>query len=268
MTQLTLIRAATAILASSALFSGTTPVFAADTPAKAKPANLTCDTPASGGLSYSVITPGKGDRPGADAKVKVNYKGALASDGSEFDAGEGIEFKVGGVIPGFGQGLQLMQPGGRYRLCIPSALGYGEAGTGPIPGNADLVFEVDLLSFASPPPKPIVPLAERSCDQKTASGLGYRVITAGTGAKPSDADITLVDFATFDAATGQTVDQREWEKIPVAKTAPIFAELLKLMPVGSRYTFCPPKAPSGDASTPDTNISVTLIDARLAPPDF
>jgi FKBP-type peptidyl-prolyl cis-trans isomerase FkpA len=268
MTQIALFRAAIAMLASSALLTGTTPAAAADTPAKAKPAHLACDTSVSGGLSYTVLTPGKGERPGPDAKVKVNYKGGLASDGSEFDAGEGIEFKVGGVIPGFGQGLQLMQPGGRYRLCIPSALGYGEAGTGPIPGNADLVFEVDLLSFASPPPKPILPLAERSCDQNTASGLGYRVITAGSGAKPSDADITLVDFATFDAASGQTLDQREWEKIPVAKTAPIFVELLKLMSVGSRYTFCPPKASPDDTATPSINISVTLIDIRLAPPEW
>ena len=149
------------------------PAIAAPKPAKAKPPTLTCKTAAADGLTYTVIKAGKGDRPGADSKVKVNYKGMLTANGSEFDAGQGAEFKVGGVIPGFAQGLQLMQPGGSYRLCIPSKLGYGEAGTGPIPANADLVFEVDLLSFTTPPPKPVIPVAERACNQD--HGIGSRL---------------------------------------------------------------------------------------------
>ena len=131
-----------------------TPAIAAPKPAKPKPPVLTCKTAAADGLTYTVIKAGKGEKPGADAKVKVNYKGMLTSDGSKFDEGKGAEFKVGGVIPGFAQGLQLMQPGGSYRLCIPSKLGYGEAGTGPIPANADLVFEVDLLSLPRRRPNP------------------------------------------------------------------------------------------------------------------
>jgi FKBP-type peptidyl-prolyl cis-trans isomerase len=71
-----------------------------------------------------VIKAGKGEKPGPDdSKVEVNYSGRLASDGSEFDSGEGAKFKVSGVIPGFAQGLKLMQPGGKYRLCIPFRAG-------------------------------------------------------------------------------------------------------------------------------------------------
>ncbi len=245
-----------------------TPAFAA-TPkaAKAKPPVLTCKTAAADGLTYTVIKAGKGDKPGADSKVKVNYKGMLTSDGSEFDKGEGAEFKIGGVIPGFGQGLQLMQPGGSYRLCIPSKLGYGETGTGPIPANADLVFEVELLSFTTPPPKPVVPLAERACDKTTASGLGYLAIKQGAGKSPTDADITLVDFITFDAKTGVTLEKRDWEKIPLAQATAIFAEGLKMMQVGSSYTFCLPKpeATQAVAAEPEINIRVDLLDVRPAP---
>jgi FKBP-type peptidyl-prolyl cis-trans isomerase len=243
----------------------TTPAHAA-TPktAKPKPPILTCKTGAADGLTYTVIKAGKGEKPGADAKVKVNYKGLLTSDGSEFDSGKGAEFKVGGVIPGFAQGLQLMQPGGSYRLCIPSKLGYGEAGTGPIPANADLVFEVDLLSFTNPPPKPVIPVTERSCNQTTASGLGYLILKTGTGKAPTDNDMTLVDFTTFDAKTGTTLEKREWEKIPLAQATPIFAEGLKMMPVGSIYTFCLPKT-AETSGQPEVNIRVDLLDVRVAP---
>ncbi len=243
-----------------------TPAIAAPKPAKPKPPVLTCKTAAADGLTYTVIKAGKGDKPGADAKVKVNYKGMLTSDGSEFDKGEGAEFKVGGVIPGFAQGLQLMQPGGSYRLCIPSKLGYGEAGTGPIPANADLVFEVELLSFTTPPPKPVIPVAERSCDKSTASGLGFAILKPGTGRAPTNADMALVDFTVFDATSGAVQDKREWEKIPVGQASAIFAEGLKMMQIGATYRFCIPK-PADAQNMPEasSNIIVSLLDLRPAP---
>ena len=159
---------------------------------------LTCKVKTPEGLSYTVIKAGKGEKPGPDSKVEVNYSGRLAADGSEFDSGEGAKFKVGGVIPGFAQGLKMMQPGGKYRLCIPSALGYGPEGGDPIPPNADLVFEVELLSFTTPPPKPVIAPADRACAQTIASGLGYSMVTAGAGRVPTDADMALVDFTLFD----------------------------------------------------------------------
>lgn len=262
-------RAVTTALIAPALLINSAPAFAA-TPktAKAKPPVLTCKTATPEGLIYTVIKPGKGEMPGADSKVKVNYKGYLTSDGRSFDAGQGAEFKVGGVIAGFGQGLQMMQPGGKYRLCIPSKLGYGEAGTGPIPGNADLVFEVELLSFANPPPKPVIPPSERTCDKITGSGLGYYLIRPGTGKAPTDNDMALVDFTTFDAKTGVVLEKREWEKIPLGQATAIFGEALKLMQVGSAISFCLPKKPeseAGPAAEPDINIRVDLLDVRAAP---
>jgi FKBP-type peptidyl-prolyl cis-trans isomerase FkpA len=261
------LKRATAALLSPALLLGAMPSFAATPKAiKAKAPVLTCKTAAAEGLTYTVIKAGKGDKPGADSKVKVDYKGILTSDGSKFDEGKGAEFKVGGVIPGFAQGLQLMQAGGSYRLCIPSKLGYGEAGTGPIPANADLVFEVDLLSFTTPPPKPVIAEADRACAQATPSGLGYSTIKSGTGRLPADSDMALVDFTVFDAKTGVVQDKREWEKIPLSQATVIFAEGLKMMQIGATFRFCMPK-PTDPQAVPEaeSNIIVSLLDLRPAP---
>lgn len=264
MTMIALKQAAIATLLTPVAL--TVPAVAAPAQAKPKPPVLTCKSAASDGLTYTVIKAGKGEKPGADSKVKVNYKGLLKADGSQFDAGDGAQFKVGGVIPGFAQGLQLMQPGGKYRLCIPAALGYDEAGAGPIPANADLVFEVDLLSFTNPPPKPVIPEQERACTQTTASGLGYDMIKAGIGRTVSDADIALVDFTVFDAKSGVVQEKREWEKIPLSQATAIFGEGLKMMQTGATYRFCMPIPTDASAATePTSNIIVSLIDVRPAP---
>lgn len=262
-----ILKGAASALITPALLISATPSFAATPQAeKAKPPVLTCKTAGADGLTYTVIKSGNGDKPSADSKVKVNYKGMLTSDGSKFDEGKGTEFKVGGVIPGFAQGLQLMQPGGSYRLCIPSKLGYGEAGTGPIPANADLVFEVDLLSFTTPPPKPVIPVTERICNQTTASGLGFAMVKSGAGRTPTDADMALVDFTVFDATSGVVQDKREWERIPLNQASAIFAEGLKMMQTGATYRFCIPK-PTDPQAVPEqnSNIVVTLLDLRPAP---
>jgi FKBP-type peptidyl-prolyl cis-trans isomerase FkpA/FKBP-type peptidyl-prolyl cis-trans isomerase FklB len=106
------------------------------------------------GLQYEVIKEGDGEKPDSASIVKVHYVGTLV-DGTEFDSsikrGEPATFSVAQVIKGWGEGLLLMSVGSKYKLYVPSELGYGERGAGDkIKGNAALVFEVELLEIVKP----------------------------------------------------------------------------------------------------------------------
>jgi len=101
------------------------------------------------GLQYQVVRQGSGTRPTANSTVRVNYEGRLL-DGTVFDSsyerGEPAQFPLRNVIPGWTEGLQLMQTGAEYTFWIPAELAYGERpNPGPIPPNATLVFKVELL---------------------------------------------------------------------------------------------------------------------------
>jgi FKBP-type peptidyl-prolyl cis-trans isomerase FklB len=102
------------------------------------------------GLQYKVISKGTGKKPGPNDKVTVHYRGRLL-DGTEFDSSykrdKPATFPVGGVIPGWTEGLQLMKEGAKWQLFIPAKLAYGEKSAGPMIGpNATLIFDVELVS--------------------------------------------------------------------------------------------------------------------------
>lgn len=103
------------------------------------------------GLVYLSLKEGSGASPAATDTVKVNYRGTLP-DGKEFDSsykrGEPAEFPLNQVIKCWTEGVQKMKVGGKAKLTCPAAIAYGENGMGPIPGNATLTFEVELLSVS------------------------------------------------------------------------------------------------------------------------
>jgi FKBP-type peptidyl-prolyl cis-trans isomerase FklB len=108
------------------------------------------------GLQYKVMKEGSGLSPKETDTVVVQYKGTLL-DGTEFDSSykrnEPASFQVNRVVKGWIEALQLMKPGAKYQLFIPSALAYGERGAGQLIGpNATLIFEVELLSIKPPEP--------------------------------------------------------------------------------------------------------------------
>ena len=101
------------------------------------------------GLQYEILEAGEGESPKAGDTVKVHYTGKLI-DGTVFDSsvdrGEPATFGVTQVIPGWVEALQLMKPGAKWRLFIPSQLAYGPQGAGGIIGpNQTLIFDVELI---------------------------------------------------------------------------------------------------------------------------
>ena len=109
----------------------------------------------SSGLRYKIIEAGEGPNPTDNDVVLVSYKGML-KDGTVFDQNPQAGFPVTGVVPGFSEGLKIMQRGGKYRLWIPADLGYGpedqrnpQTGEVAIPGGSELTFDVELLEFKS-----------------------------------------------------------------------------------------------------------------------
>lgn len=101
------------------------------------------------GLQWKVLKPGTGPSPTDSDIALITYEGKL-TDGTTFDKSEQpTPLPVASVVPGFAEGLKLMQRGGKYRLWIKPSLGYGDKAAGPIPANSVLVFDVDLLDFKS-----------------------------------------------------------------------------------------------------------------------
>lgn len=121
-------------------------------PAAATAVNEADYTTTSSGLQYYDFVVGDGETAVAGKLVTVHYTGWLL-DGTRFDSSldRGVPFQfplgAGGVIPGWDEGLTGMRVGGKRQLRIPPELGYGEQGiSGVVPGNAVLLFEVELLA--------------------------------------------------------------------------------------------------------------------------
>ncbi len=104
------------------------------------------------GLQYEVLQAAEGAKPVATDVVKVHYTGTL-TDGTKFDSSYDrdapAEFPLNRVIPGWTEGVQLMNVGSKFKFTIPSELAYGERDMGVITPHSVLVFEVELLEIVA-----------------------------------------------------------------------------------------------------------------------
>ncbi|MBW2495121.1 MAG: FKBP-type peptidyl-prolyl cis-trans isomerase [Deltaproteobacteria bacterium] len=102
------------------------------------------------GLIMKVLVAGEGAQPGPTDEVKVHYHGTLR-DGTVFDSsvdrGTPAQFPLDRVIPCWTEAVTQMKVGGKSRIVCPAAIAYGSRGMGLIPGDAALVFEVELLEI-------------------------------------------------------------------------------------------------------------------------
>lgn len=206
------------------------------------------------GLMVEIIQQGTGEKPQTGDIVKVHYTGTLKATGEKFDSsvdrGEPIEFPlgIGRVIPGWEEGIAMLNKGTKARLIIPAALGYGEHKTGPIPPNSDLVFEVELVDF-KPGPKPIThdPFdISGIAPTKTASGLELYITEKGSGTKVEAGKMVTVHYYGYLHEGGQKFDNSyergEPIQVPVGmgQVIPGWDEGLALLNVGDKATLIIP----------------------------
>jgi len=118
------------------------------------------------GLQYRILKAGEGKKPTEKDMVEVKYRGTFIN-GKEFDSSgsESKTFKVGDVVPGWREALQLMPVGSTWQLVVPPELAYGERGMGQvIMPNTTLIFEVELVGIKKPeaaaPAAPAPPTAK------------------------------------------------------------------------------------------------------------
>ncbi|HSM18881.1 MAG TPA: FKBP-type peptidyl-prolyl cis-trans isomerase [Hyphomicrobiales bacterium] len=232
------------------------------------------------GLQFAILEQGDGDAAAAGDIVRVDYRGLLG-DGTMFDTSEGgepIRFPLGqgAVIPGWDEGIALLNEGGRALLVIPPDLGYGEAGSGGvIPPNATLYFEVELVEVLEGGPDEPVDVAEE--DYETAeSGLQVYVIEEGDGEMPEDGQPVRVDYTAW-IGDGTRLDSSIDTGEPLVfalGSEQIFAgmsEAVSTMRVGGQSQFIiPPELAFGEegaGAIPPNSSLIFLVDLlEVLPP--
>lgn len=211
------------------------------------------------GLQYIQVTKGDGPAPEVGEVVSVHYTGHL-EDGTVFDSSvdrnEPIQFALGRgmVIPGWDEGIALLNVGGKARLIIPPELAYGSAGAGGvIPPDATLVFDVELIDV-----KPGAPDSPTALDEaeftETDSGLRYFDLVEGDGPTPEEGQQVIVHYTGWLKEDGVQFDSSLNRGQPIVFTVgigqviPGWDEALTSMNVGGkRQVVIPPELAYGEA---------------------
>lgn len=239
----------------------------------------------------------EGARPTERDTVTVMYEGRIADRGETFDSsyarGSTATFPLGGVIPGWTEGLQLMSEGDAFLFFLPSELAYGQ---NPRPGGTiqpgdDLVFLVELERvIAAPPPRDVDAAAwaaytpwdsDREEVVKTGSGLEYIILESGPedAASPVAGETVVVYYEGRLDATGAVFDSA-FERDQAAmfradRLIPGWVEALRLMRRGDRWLIhVPAELAYGEEGTPggpippnaDLNFEVELMDVLPTDP--
>jgi len=199
------------------------------------------------GLASKVLKPGASkDHPARTDMVTVHYTG-WTTDGKMFDSSrtgpnKPVTFPLDRVIAGWTEGVQLMVPGETRRLWIPESLAY----QGRRDPKGMLVFDVELVSITRPPQAPSDVKAVPSDAKKTASGLAYKVLAPGTGARhPSSRSQVTVHYSgwtTDGKMFDSSVTRGEPATFPLDGVIAGWTEGVQLMVEGEKARFWIPEA--------------------------
>jgi peptidylprolyl isomerase len=189
---------------------------------------------------------GSGTKPTEKDSVSVHYTG-WTKDGKMFDSsvsrGRPATFALNRVIPGWTEGVQLMEVGEKRRFWIPGNLAYGDVPKRPGAPAGQLTFDVELLSIEKVPEMPEVPkdVAAAPADaKKTDSGLRWRVVKEGSGENPKATSKVKVHY------TGWTTDGKMFDSsiprgqpaiFPLNRVIPGWTEGVQLMKPGETSIF-------------------------------
>jgi FKBP-type peptidyl-prolyl cis-trans isomerase len=198
------------------------------------------------GLKYSILAPGDGGKhPRKGDPITVHYTGWL-ENGLVFDSsverGEPAHFVVGELIEGWEEGLMLMSRGSRFKLAIPSELGFKDRGKPPsVPPNANLIFEVELIDFTE---MPQFHAARPELQKALASGVKYEVLEPGAAELPPAGQVLVLEYAVWNTE-GELLDCSQRRGGPVktkldtlaTMQVPFLKEGAELLTVGSRLRF-------------------------------
>jgi peptidylprolyl isomerase len=231
------------------------------------------------GLQVAIVEEGDGEAAEEGDIVRVHYTGKLG-DGTTFDSSEGrdpFRFSLGrgAVIQGWDEGIAMLNEGDRALLIIPSDLGYGPGGSGAIPPDATLYFEVELVEVLEGGPDEPVAVDEGDYET-TDSGLQIYVIEEGEGDAPAEGQPVRVDFtAWFTDGTrlDSTIDagQSLVFALGTDQLFPGLSEAVSTMRVGGQSQFLIPAdlafGAEGTGGIPPNSDLIFLVDLlEVLPP--
>jgi FKBP-type peptidyl-prolyl cis-trans isomerase len=199
------------------------------------------------GVAYKILTPGKPDaqKPGPNDTVVVHYTG-WTTDGEMFDSSVArkhpARFPLGGVIPGWTEGMQQIGVGEKARMWIPEELAYKGKRGAP---QGMLVFDIELQEVVKAPEVPPDVAAPPKDAKKTKSGVFYKVLSKGTGdKKPNSWDRVKVQYSAW-TTDGKMFDSSVTKGRPgdysLEGMMPGWSEGIQTMVVGQKNRFWIPE---------------------------
>jgi FKBP-type peptidyl-prolyl cis-trans isomerase FkpA len=231
------------------------------------------------GLRLVISTMGTGTiPPNTGNNLKVAYTGRLLSNGSVFDSNDSYIFKLSDVIQGWKIGLGLLTKGAQAKMYIPSGWAYGAQGSSSIPGNANLVFDINLIEV-SPTQAQLdrlvadgntidTYLSNNSITAQThSSGIRYVITQEGTGATPTLYDEVKINFKVTLLSDGSVVYNELFEPTATFSSRVInypHGALIgmQLLPEGGKATYYVPSVLANAMQNVPAN-SIVIIEVEM-----